>query len=118
VTTTVEPAPDVGFVEGGDPVLGYLSEVLAAVGGLASPRGGAIDDAVRVDRISLLERVKAAVAAAQAAEIVRFARSQVAQQCDAGVDYRRLGQGIAEQVGLATRTGPWHGRASSPWPET
>jgi len=57
----------------------------------------------------VLEKVKAAVAAAQAAEVVRFARSQVASQRDARVDYRRLGQGIAEQVGLATRTGPWHG---------
>ena len=66
-------------------------------------------DATRVDRIALLEKVKAAVAAAQAAEIVAFARSQVAAQQDAGVNYRRLGQGIAEQVGLATSTSGWHG---------
>ena len=38
-----------------------------------------------------------------------FARSQVAQQQEAGVNYRRLGQGIGEQVGLATRTSGWHG---------
>ena len=110
MTTTVDAAPELAFAEGGDPMLGYLWEVLAAVGGLASPGvGGAVDDAARVDRISVLEKVKAAVAAAQAAEIVQLARSQVASQRDAGVDYRRLGQGIAEQIGLATSTGPWHG---------
>ena len=54
-------------------------------------------------------RIKAAAAAAQAAEIVAFARGQVAAQREAGVNYRRLGQGIAEQVGLATHTGGWHG---------
>ena len=89
-------------------MVGYLSEVLTAVGGLAAG-AGRVDDATRADRIRLLERVKAAVAAAQAAEIVQFARSQVARQREAGVNYRRLGQGIAEQIGLATRTGSWHG---------
>jgi hypothetical protein len=117
VTTTVDAGPEPWLAEGGDPVVGYLSEVLTALGGLAAGTGR-MDDAARVDRISVLEKVKAAVAAAQVAEIVRFARSQVASQRDARVDYRRLGQGIAEQVGLATRTGPWHGGASSPWPET
>ena len=68
-----------------------------------------MDDATRIDRISLLERIKAAVAAAQTTEIVRFAQSQVAAQREAGVDYRRLGRGIAEQVGLATKLSPWHG---------
>ena len=38
-----------------------------------------------------------------------FAKSQVAAQREAGVNYRKLGQGLAEQVGLATKTGPWHG---------
>ena len=105
---TVEAGPEPWLGDGGDPVVGYLSEVVTALGGVASGTGG-VEDAVRVDRISMLEKVKAAAAAAQAAEMVRFARSQVACQRDAGVDYRRLGQGIAEQIGLATRTGPWHG---------
>ena len=56
-----------------------------------------------------LEKIKAAAAAAQAAEIVSFARAQVAEQQSAGVDYRRLGRGIGDQVGMATRTGPWQG---------
>jgi hypothetical protein len=104
MTTTTGAAPELGFAEG-DAVAGYRSEVLTALGGLAAARCR-VDDAARVDRISMLEKIKAAAAAAQAAEIVRFARSQVAAQRDAGVNYRRLGQGIAEQIGLATRTGP------------
>jgi hypothetical protein len=80
------------------------------VGGLARPGVGvAVADAVRVDRISLLEKLKAAVAAAQAGEIVRFAQGQVAAQRQVGVNYRRLGRGIAEQIGLATGTSAWHG---------
>ena len=78
------------------------------IGGIVDANGS-VDDPVRIDRISLLEQVKAAAAAAQAAEIVQFARSQVAAQREAGVDYRKLGQGIADQIGLATKTGPWHG---------
>ena len=107
MTTTLATGPEVGSADG-DAIIGYLSEVLTAVGGIASGTGRAMA-ATRVDRIALLEKVKAAVAAAQAAEIVAFARSQVAMQQDAGVDYRRLGQGIAEQVGLATSTSGWHG---------
>ncbi len=109
MTTTVEPAPELGFPDdGGDPVVGYLSEMLVALGGLAAGTGPA-DDAARVDRIAALERLKAAAAAAQATEILRFARSQVSRQRKDGVNYRRLGEGIAEQIGLATKLTPWHG---------
>jgi hypothetical protein len=68
-----------------------------------------VPDADRIDRIGLLEQVKAAAGAAQSAEIVGFARSQVAAQRTASVNYRRLGQGIAEQIGLATGTSGWYG---------
>ena len=60
------------------------------------------DAATRVERIAMLERIKAAAAAAQSAEVVAFAKSQVVEQQSAGVDYRRLGRGIADQVGMAT----------------
>ena len=108
MTATVDTEPLQGAGDG-DAVVGYLQQMLAAVGGLALDGTGPVDDAVRVDRIALLEQIKAAAAAAQAAEIVAFARSQVAAQQSVGVDYRRLGQGIAEQVGLATHTSGWHG---------
>jgi Domain of unknown function (DUF222) len=107
MTTTIDGEPDVGLASG-DAVLGYLSEVLTAIGGL-SDGTIRVDDAVRIDRIAVLEKIKAAAAAAQAAEIVAFARSQVADQQQARVNYHRLGHGIAEQVGLATKSSGWHG---------
>ncbi len=107
MTVTVDVEPEAGASDG-DAVAGWLGGVLTALGGLAAATAR-IGDAARVDRIALLERVKAATAAAQAAEIVAFARSQVAAQQDAGVDYRRLGRGIGQQVALATGTSGWHG---------
>ena len=114
MTATMDTGLGTGS-SGGDAVIGHLAEVLTTLRDLAHGTGR-VDDATRVDRIGLLERIKAAAAAAQAAEIVAFARSQVAQQRDAGVDYRRLGHGIAEQIGLATRTSGWHGARSLRWP--
>ena len=67
------------------------------------PQG--VDDAVRIDRIRLLEQVKAA-AAAQASETAAFAASQRAGQRAAGVPEQRVGRGVAGQVGLARRISP------------
>ena len=47
--------------------------------------------------------------AVQAAEMVRFAQSQVAEQLAAEVHPRRIGQGIADQIALACRVSPWEG---------
>ena len=89
-------------------MLGYLAEVLGSLGGLV-PGGGTVTDAVRIDRIAMLEQIKGAVAAVQAAETVKFAQSQVAAQHAAGVDYRKLGRGIADQIALAVKVGPYEG---------
>jgi hypothetical protein len=91
----------------GDAVLGWLEEARSVFGWLAAGEG-TVDSATRIVRIAALEKIKAA-AAAQAAEVVRFAQSQVAEQQGAGVNYRRLGKGIGDQVAMATRTGPWQG---------
>jgi hypothetical protein len=66
-------------------------------------------DAERIDRIRLLEEVKAACAAAQAREAVAFRESQVAAQRRAGVRAERLGVGISAQVALARRESPFRG---------
>ena len=107
MTITAEPGPDLALEEP-DPTLEWLRQMMCGLGGLGCAKP-ADDDAVRVDRIAILEQIKHAAAAAQAGEIVRFARSQVAAQREAGVNYRRLGQGIAEEVGLACRVSGWHG---------
>jgi hypothetical protein len=62
-----------------------------------------VPDAVRIDRIARLEKLKAAAAALQAAESVRFAQSQASAQLAADVHPDKIGRGIADQLGLACR---------------
>ncbi|HEY0239060.1 MAG TPA: DUF222 domain-containing protein [Friedmanniella sp.] len=59
-----------------------------------------------VDQLALLERLRAAVAAAQAAVLVRFGRARVDRQEAEGVHPRDVGRGIAEEIGLACRVSP------------
>src|SRR5215203_7218454 len=70
---------------------------------------GGVSDAQRIDRIARLEQLKAAVAALQAAESVRFAESQVEQQIAAEVHPRVIGRGIADQIALACHVSPTEG---------
>ena len=79
-----------------------LRDVVAALGRLE----GGVPDAELVDRIRLLEEVKAAAAAAQARATTVFAAAQEEAQRRAGVSERRVGTGIASQVGLAKRESP------------
>lgn len=58
---------------------------------------------MRIDRIARLEKIKAAAAALQMAEAVRFAQSQAEVQLAADVHPDRIGRGIADQLGLACR---------------
>ena len=53
-------------------------------------------DAVRINRIARLEKLKAATAALQAAESVRFAQSQAEAQMAADIHPDKIGRGIAE----------------------
>ena len=87
-----------------DAQTGWFDEVLAGLAdGVAerASRVGVVSDAVRVDRIARLERIKAAAAALQMAESVRFAQSQAEAQLAANVHPDRIGRGIADQLGLA-----------------
>jgi hypothetical protein len=71
---------------------GMLAELAEAVAGRADLRDvGELNDVARIERISRLEQLKAAAAAWQAAESVRFAQSQVAQQIAAEVHPRVVG---------------------------
>jgi hypothetical protein len=60
-------------------------------------------DAVRVDQLDLLERIKSAAEAAQARVTVAFERSQLQRQREAGVRRDCLGRGIGDQVAMACR---------------
>jgi hypothetical protein len=93
----------------GDAVVAELTGVLGRLGALAAdPAPGS--DAERIDRIALFERIRGAVAAAQQAELVAFAQSQVAAQiADGDIDAAVVGRGIGDQIGLACHVSAFHG---------
>ncbi|WP_227467735.1 HNH endonuclease [Nocardioides lijunqiniae] len=62
-----------------------------------------LSDAQLVDLIRGAEELKCVAAAAQATAAVRLEQSQRAAQVEAGLRAERVGEGIAEQVGLARR---------------
>lgn len=88
-----------------DPLLRRLDATLAELAGAVAD-ATQVRDAMRVDRIARLERLRAVTAALQAAECVRFAQSQVADQLAADVHPRAVGRGIADQIALACRISP------------
>src|SRR5215204_39082 len=89
---------------------GMLLELAEAVAGCVELRDvGGVSDGARIDRIARLEQLKAAAAALQASESVRFAQSQVAQQITADVHPKVIGRGIADQLALACKVSPYEG---------
>ena len=88
---------------------GITTEELAGLVSLLASPSPAVTDAERVDRIAVMEQVKAALCAAQARETVTFKESQLAEQDAAGVPARNRGKGIAAQVALARRESPHKG---------
>ncbi len=91
----------------GDAVTAELTALLARLGELADAplEDPTVGGAVRIDRIAVLEQMRAALAAAQHTEMVAFGRAQVAEQAElvaAGrLDPEKLGRDIAAQIGLA-----------------
>ncbi|MDP3894192.1 DUF222 domain-containing protein, partial [Nocardioides sp.] len=65
-----------------------------------------LSDAERIDLIRALEELKCTAAAAQATTAVGLDASQRAVQVAADLRAERVGEGIAEQVGLARRESP------------
>lgn len=88
-----------------------LRSIITAVAGLDY----ADDDAARIDRVRLLEQLRGAVAAAQAVESVEFEESQIALQRESGVSERRVGGGVADQLGLARTLSPSGGSRELSW---
>lgn len=66
-------------------------------------------DSERIDRIRMLEEIKGAAAAAQAAETVAFKASQRRVQEADGLPAEQVGRGIRHQVALARRESPHRG---------
>ncbi len=85
------------------------ADIVVELTGLVDRLGSlppAANDAERIDRITALERLRGAVAAAQARETTAFDRSQVAAQQESGVPASRRGRGVAEQIGFARGMSP------------
>src|SRR5512132_2083644 len=68
-----------------------LRDLLERLGGVT---GEGVDDAERIDQLSLLESIKGAAAAAQAKVTVAFDSSQREAQAAAGVPARERGRGV------------------------
>src|SRR3954451_24867504 len=89
----------------GDAMVARLDQILDDFASAVADTS-TVSDAVRIDRITRLEKLRAATAALQVAESVRFAQSQVAEQMAAELHPEQIGRGIAEQIGLACRISP------------
>ena len=96
----VEPGPPPA-----DPLTARFDDLILELGGYMSDGSPAVDG-VRIDRIARLEKLRAATAALQAAETVRFARSQVAEQLAQDVHPNAIGRGIGDQIALACKISP------------
>ncbi|WP_309647353.1 HNH endonuclease [Nocardioides sp.] len=90
------------MLELGIPQLRQVATALAAL-----PRD--VSDAERIGLITTLERLKNAASAAQAMAAVDVDHSQRAAQVEAQVPARRVGEGVAAQLGLARRESPFRG---------
>ncbi|NMR28781.1 DUF222 domain-containing protein [Arthrobacter sp. SF27] len=66
-------------------------------------------EGVRIDRITALEELKAAAAAAQARETEAFAASRRETRAAAGVAAEKQGRGLAKEIGLARKDSPNRG---------
>jgi hypothetical protein len=91
-----------------DPLVARLDGLLAELGAAVADCTPTCD-AARIDRIARLEKLRAVTAALQAAECVRFAQSQVAEQMAAKVHPETIGRGIADQIALACKLSPFTG---------
>ena len=94
--THLEPALD----QPADRLVARLDELLDELAGEVADCTP-VSDAVRIDRIARLEKLRAVTAALQLAETVRFGQSQTAAQLARKVHPREIGAGIADQIGLA-----------------
>ncbi|WP_084596473.1 HNH endonuclease [Nocardioides aequoreus] len=76
---------------------------------LAFLDGAADTEATQIDLISSLERLKGAIAAAQARVTDNLARARTAREADRGVPAAKRCRGLATEIGLARRSGTHRG---------
>lgn len=91
------------------PILPALDDLQSLLEGLRSAGTGERTEAERIDRITLLEQVKAAACAAQAREAAALKRDRLAAEEARGVPTRDRGRGLGAEVALARRESPHRG---------
>lgn len=103
----VEPVEEPGAAHPGTAALARILVELAET--TAHALGGAVDDATEadlVDQVGLLERLRGAVAATQAAVMVRLSQARVERETAEHRRPERVGRGLVEEIGLACRVSP------------
>ncbi|WP_245580109.1 HNH endonuclease [Arthrobacter castelli] len=83
----------------------WVDDVAMVLGDL-EPAGG---DAELLDRITALEKLKSAAAAAQARATVVYDAARRQAQADAGVRTAKIGEGVAGEIGKARQDSPHAG---------
>ncbi|MBE7161570.1 MAG: HNH endonuclease, partial [Williamsia herbipolensis] len=78
-------------------------EALRSVMAVLADLPVAADESETVDRISLMESIKAACAAGQAADTLRLQELRSAAEAEAGVPVERRCRGLSGEVALARR---------------
>ncbi|WP_240793157.1 HNH endonuclease [Arthrobacter crystallopoietes] len=68
-----------------------------------------VSEGVRIDRITAMEDLKAALAAAQARETEAFVASRREARAAAGISAEKRGRGLAKEIGLARKDSPNRG---------
>lgn len=69
----------------------------------------AVAETENISRITLLEKLKGICAAAQAREAAALDESRRADEAARGFPPAQRGKGVANEIALARRDGPWHG---------
>ena len=92
------------------PVSRRLQLLLDELTSMTTDALGGVDDesseADLIDQVALLERLRGAVSAAQAATVVRFARARVERQLALDVHPRDVSRGIARRSGWRAGSHP------------
>jgi hypothetical protein len=87
-----------------------IGELRVALDRLAAHDGGELTESEIVDHLAAMERLKSALAAAQARLAHTWVGRRTEREAAAGMPAARRGRGLGHEIGLARREGPVRGR--------
>jgi hypothetical protein len=87
-----------------------IDDLRDALARLAAHDGVGLSEAELVDHLTAMERLKSAIAAAQARVTATLVGARIQAEADAGVPADRRGRGLGHEVGLARQESPVRGR--------